>query len=80
MAKKTLPPIVLPVVRIERYAEGGDGGPCDLTNVVDINAYRYARQRRLVEQPEPETTTPRSRKGSLLRQSRAVDLPSDVGS
>jgi hypothetical protein len=58
MAKKTLPPIVLPVVRIERKAENAGAGPRDLTNVVDINAYRYARERAVTERRSSKSLLP----------------------
>ncbi len=40
--------IILPVVRIERApAQIAEG--CDRRNVIDINAFRYVRDRRLQE-------------------------------
>jgi hypothetical protein len=59
MAKKTLPPIVLPVVRIERNAETLRApGRADLTNVVDLNAFRYSRERAVTERRSSKSLLP----------------------
>jgi len=58
MAKKPLPPIVLPVVRIERATADAGGEPADRTNVVDLNAFRYARERAVVERRSSRSLLP----------------------
>lgn len=48
MAKKSLPPVVLPVVRIER-GPGDTAEPPDLRNVVNIDTFRHKRDRKAEE-------------------------------
>lgn len=47
--------IILPVVRIEREGGVAPGLPFDRANTVDLNAFRYARERRAVERREMQS-------------------------
>lgn len=55
MAKKPLPPVVLPTVRIERTEE--PAGAVDLTNVVHIDTFRH-RKERAAEERQRDTEPP----------------------
>lgn len=56
MAKKPLPPVMLPVVRVERGPDVPPG-EVDRTNVVDIDAFRHRRERVAEERCDPPADT-----------------------